>query len=382
MKYIAIIISMLLIALAIFLTADTPAMLLQSEQSGYKNIYTWLGTENPIALSVQPARQTANRANRPVYFFSDSEEYYGMVQHNGKILDISWYDADQKLQAKFSENWDFDIPLPKYHINSRQNSIIRVDITNRIRFYDTTGKIQNEIHLFKNKKYNSENNTFFRHIPQKDYLLIGFKHAFAGDNETGAYTSYVTMIDMAGNELYTQEFAGWQLNGLTISNDGAHVLLPMHTYLVENDQFVFRTVLLDANGNIVAEFPLQHNHAFFNSATNKAVFYKNETAWLLDVANNQIIKRIDVPNQKVIFMNGLFLEEKESLVLQTAEVTGTKQGWAYTNIAVTVLDHKGNPVQELALDNITQFRPVLRYDKNNQQLFIGHSSGYQYYSIN
>ena len=382
MKYILIIISILAVSSVYFLIADSPVMIMHTQQSGYENVYTWAGDKNPLALPLSDANKSETEQLRPQYFFSESRAYYGKVIHNNHQITVSWYDADNSLQGSFSEEWEFDVPLPRYYINNKRNQIFSVDVYNRIRFFGAGGKPEYEISLFTNMNLNTENNTYCQYIGQQDLLLIGFKQVFPVSELEQGYNSYVTLIDLEGNELFSTDFPGWQINGVSAAENGEYIIIPLHKYELENDQFVFRTIILDRKGETIAELPLQHNKAVFNADGTLVAFFKNEQAWLYDIEKNKIIEDYSIQAAHKIFISGLFIDEKNLFVLQEGEVYKESSDWAYQNITLNLIDLSGDLLQKKALDNITQFTPVLKYDRPTQQLFVGHRNGYLYYIIN
>ena len=382
MKYALIIISILALSSVYFLIADSPVMIMQTQQSGYDNIYTWAGDKNPLALPLSNANKTDTELLRPQYFFSDSRAYYGKVIHNNQQIKVSWYDADNTLQGSFSEEWEPDIPLPRYYINSNRNQIFSVDIYNSIRFFSTDGKPEYEISLFTNMTHNTENNTYCQYIEQQDLLLIGFKQVYPVSELEQGYHSYVTLIDLEGNELFSTGYPGWQINGVSAAENGEYIIIPLHKYELENNQFVFRTIILDNKGETIAELPLQHNKAEFNAEGTLVAFFKNEQAWLYDIEKSKIVQNYSIKAAHKIFISGLFIDEKNIFVLQEGEVYKESSDWAFQNITLNLIDFSGNLLQKQTLDDITQFTPVLKYDRLTQQLFVGHRNGYRYYTIN
>ncbi len=382
MKYVLIIISILAVSSAYFLIADSPVMIMQTQQSGYENVYIWAGDKNPIALPLSDANKSETEQLRPQYFFSESRAFYGKVIHNNQKIKVSWYDADNTLQGSFSEEWESDIPLPRYYISSNRNQIFSVDIYNRIRFFGAEGKPEYEISLFTDMNHNTENNTYCQYIGQQDLLLIGFKQVFPVSQIKQGYHSYVTLIDLEGNELFSTGFPGWQINGVSAAENGAYIIIPLHKYELENNQFVFRTIILDNKGETIAELPLQHNKAEFNSDGTLVSFFKNEQAWLYDITKNKIVQDYSIKAAHNIFISGLFIDEKNIFVLQEGEVYKESSDWAFQNITLNLIDFSGNLLQQQTLDDITQFTPVLTYDRLTQQLFVGHRNGYLYYTIN
>lgn len=382
MKYILIIISILALSSVYFLIADSPVMIMQTQQSGYENVYTWAGDKNPLALPLSNANKSDPELLRPQYFYSDSRAYYGKVIHKNQQITVSWYDADNNLRGRFSEEWESDIPLPRYYINSNRNQIFSVDIYNSIRFFSTDGKPEYEISLFTNMTPNTENNTYCQYIEQQDLLLIGFKQVFPVSELEQGYHSYVTLIDLEGNELFSTGYPGWQINGVSAAENGKYIMIPLHKYELENNQFVFRTIILDRKGETIAELPLQHNKAEFNTEGTLVAFFKNKQAWLYDITKTKIIQDYSIQAAHKIFISGLFIDEKNIFVLQEGEVYKESSDWAYQNITLNLIDFSGNLLQKQTLDNITQFTPVLKYDHLTQQLFVGHRNGYLYYTIN
>ncbi len=302
--------------------------------------------------------------------------------HQDQQIEISWYNIDNSEAGRFTHDWESDIPLPRYYLNSNRNRIFSFDIYNRLRFYDENGTIENEFSLFQNMTYNNENNSFCQFIEQKDLLLVGSKQVYpVSENEQG-YNSYLSLIDLDGNELFATQYPGWQLNGISASGSAEHFIIPLHKYEHTGEKFVFRTVVMDNRGNVIADLPLQHNKAIFNENGTLICFFKNEQAWLYDIKANRIIQEYSIKSPERIYLSGLFIDEKNLFVLQEGSVYKEASDWVYKNMALNLIDYNGELIQKKELDDISQFLPVVKFSQQNEQLFIGHRTGYRYYSIN
>jgi hypothetical protein len=141
-------------------------------------------------------------------------------------------------------------------------------------------------------------------------------------------------------------------------------------------------VLLDNQGTIIDDIPLQHNQAVINRNSTRIAFYKNEKAWLYDIDNNTIIREYPVTNNNKIFISGLFVDEKGILILQEGNVYKDNLNWAFREMTLHLIDFEGELIQQYELKDITQFTSVMKYNPTHDQLFLGHSSGYQYYLLN
>jgi hypothetical protein len=381
MKKILVFASVLAIGLTYFVNANAPVLILKSEVSTYKNVQSWLSTDALVPIPL-PTPQEISSQSKPQYFFSDSRNYYGKMIHNNQQIEVSWYDADHVQHGSLNEEWPHDVPLPRYYINSNNNHIFSIDIFNRIRFFNSDGKIENEIPLFKNLTYNNENNTYCQYMEQMDQLIIGVKQVYAVSDKEQGYNSYLALIDLDGNEIFSISFPGWQINGVSASTNGDYFLIPLHKFVVKDEQFIFRTLLVDNQGRIIDDIPLQHNRAVFNMNGSLAAFFKNEQAWLYDIAKNKIIRDYPIADSDKIYLSGLFIDEKNILVLQEGEVYKEDLNWAFREMKLDLINYDGLLIEQHDLKDITQFTPVLKYDAMKEQLFIGHRAGYQYYRIN
>jgi hypothetical protein len=260
--------------------------------------------------------------------------------------------------------------------------VFSVDIFNRIRFYNADGQMKYEIPLYKNIAYNNENNTYCRFIEEKDQLVVGVKQVYPVSDLEQGYNSYLTLIDTDGNELFSLRFPDWQINGVSASHNGDYFLIPLHKYITEKKRFIFRTLLINNHGRIIDDIPLQHNKAVFNNNSSLVTFFKNEQAWLYDIAQNKIISDFKIADSDRIYLTGLFIDDKGILVLQQGEVFKENLNWAFREIKLDLISYEGQLIAEHDIRDITQFTSVLRYDKLNDQLFIGHRTGYQYFTIN
>jgi len=381
MKKILILTGILAIGLIYFVNADAPILVLKSQVTSYQNIQSWIGTDDLVPVPMTTSDDISSQS-KSQYFFSDSRNYYGKMIHNNQQIEVSWYDADHVQHGSLKEEWQHDVPLPRYYINNNITQIISVDILNRVRFFNSKGKLENEIPLFKNLTYNNENNTYCQYMEQKDQLIIGVKQVYSVSDTEQGYNSYLTLIDLDGNELFSISFPEWQINGVSASTNGEYFLIPLHKFVVKDEQFIFRTLLINNQGGVIDDIPLQHNKAVFNINCSFVAFFKNEQAWLYDITKNKIIHDYPIVGSDKIYLSGLFIDEKNLLVLQEGEVYKEDLNWAFREMKLNLINYDGQLIEKHDLKDITQFTPVLKYDAIKGQLFVGHRSGYQYYMIN
>ena len=381
MKYIIYTLSLVIIGLLYVLNADSPVIIMQTGQSGYENIHTWAGTQTPIPLPLTITDKAGGSIRISKYFSTQSDLGYGSaVLHNNELA-VSWYDHKNRLQGRFTEQWPADMPLPQYFIHRNLQQLIGVDMTNRVRIIDADGVIDYEMRLFSDKPYNIENNTYCHYSEQLNQLLIGFREVYPVSEFEQGYNSYLMLIDPEGNQKFSISFGGWQINGLAAAGNGEYFMIPLHRYDLQNNQFTFRTILLDKTGALISDLPFQHNKAIFNTDAGMVVFFKNEQAWLYDISQKKIIQNYTVSDQNNIFMNAIFLDEKNLFILQEGQVYKEELNWAFQNLVLQIIAIKGSVERIHPLGEIKQISPVLRYDDAKDQLLIGHKNGYQFYTV-
>ena len=91
-------------------------------------------------------------------------------------------------------------------------------------------------------------------------------------------------------------------------------------------------------------------------------------------------------NKDNLFIAAAFLPPSDMVALEEGR-PGSRPPksdipWIYDNIYIKTLDGKGAELDELPLNDITLYKPALKYNKDSQTLFIGHSNGWQLYRIN
>jgi hypothetical protein len=362
----------------LLLTADAPVLMLIEENTGYSRVTGWVMHKDPLPLRLN----SDEPGIKPRFISQNSGEYYGKVMHAQNRIDVTWYNGDNAEYGRFSEQWPHDMPLPLYHISPDPDYLLSVDFSNRVRIINRNGNEEKAFQLFTDTEFNTENATFCEFIDQKEQIIVAFRQVLPIDDTRQGYHSYLALVDYSGNEFFNRDFPGWQINGVSAADDGAYFILPLHKYDRDDNSFSFRTVLLDGDGIIVADLPLQHNRAVFSADGTRVLFYKNEQAWLYDIAKNVIINEFRPGSDQNIFMHALFIDEKNLLVVQDGAVYREANNWAYHKIALQVFDTAGKQLQSLDLENLSVYKPALNYDTDANRLVLGHSRGWQKYRIN
>jgi len=319
---------------------------------------------------------------KPWYFYNESHDIYGKRIFDTENINLTWFDLNDLKIGGFTEKWPYDTPLPVYYIAKDVNYIISIDISSRIRLIDQDGIYRNEFRVFPDSEYDSENAIFCKYIELKDQLLLGLRQIYPINETRQGYTSYLALVNLAGKKIFNLQFDNWQIGDINAAPDGKHLIIPLHNYDPDKDVFKFRSVLIRYDGKIVADFPLQHKSARFNSAGNRVLFLKNEKAWIYDFDKKVLSKPIEKINSNNIFVTGCFIEDKDMFVLQEGEVNKSTSGWTFSDISLQAYDLSGNLLQQKNIDKISIYQPVLRYNQETEQLFLGHSQGWIRFDIN
>jgi hypothetical protein len=395
MRNILIIIIVTLISMGtFFLFADSPVLVLEEQNSQYSAVSTWMVNKNPVPLKLNradDARSQVQLGNEITekdpktmlsYITQKSGSFYGKILHTQNNIDVTWYDDQNSVYGLFSEEWPHDMPLPMYHIMQNPDYLVSVDFSNRIRVISRQGNEEKTIQLFADVVFNTENATFCDFTDQKEQIIIAFRQVIPVDDTRQGYNSYVTLVDLDGTEYFNLDFPGWQINGVTAADNAIFFIVALHKYDPDDNTFFFRTVILDEKGAIISDLPLQYNRAVFNGDGSRVLFYKNEQAWLYDIRQKSLLGEFNPKSDRNIFMHGLFIDDRNILILQDGEVFREPDNWIYQNMALQVFDAAGEQLQSLDLEDLSVYKPSLHYDTDSHQLFLGHSRGWLKYTIN
>lgn len=366
------------ILVAIYLLdAEAPVLNMVQEKAGYILVRDWVGINDPVPIKFASQQGNIN----PVIFKAHDQKHFGMLEHREQVITFTWYDLTGDTMGRFSEPWPFDFPLPLLFIIQEGHKVIYLDALNRIRVYNESGSPEKQWRLFESIPYRIENTTFGNYLPVRDELLIGFRQVSSGEEAGPSCNSYITLVDPEGNQRFNREYPTWQINSLSSSEDNQLFAVALYRHDPATDKFEFKSVVLNEKGSVLADLPIQHRKAVFNKNATLVLFYKNSMAYLYDLAAERIIREIASEPVSHIFMTGLFIPDHDVFVMQNGRVERDSLGWAYKDVNLYVYDLSGSEQQKINLNNVI-YQPYIKYDRQGQQLIIGHSSGWQRFAIN
>ena len=378
MKIIYTVLLIILAASFFLLTADTGYYQLQKESIEYSGVINWLSSEPPTPVFDRRIGGVEFIEKPAKFIYSPGQHYFGTVQHRQARISVEWYTANGNQLGSYQENWQDDMPLPDYSIIDSGNRLLSVDIRSRVRMIGPAGEIESKFTLLPEIPFNTENALFYRYLEQKQWLAAGFRQIMAGDETQDRAISIFVVADLKGKEILRREYPEWQIDAVNASTQGQYFCLALHKFDPGNNDFSFRTLLLNSEGELLADLPYQHHTAEFSPDDNFLVFYENNIAYLYNIRQTKIVQ-IYPSAENHIFMKTVFLSENNDFVLQSGVVFKDYAGWAYKDVKISTCNIMGNELDHIELTDHKICQPALWYDASLGQLFIGFSDGWHIY---
>jgi WD40 repeat protein len=200
------------------------------------------------------------------------------------------------------------------------------------------------------------------------------------------YKSSVRIFDSQGKPIMQFEKPGWQIQAMGISPDGKNIGVSFYQWTDSpKSEVQFNTLILEESGKIIFQIPVGFQNLIFNDDKSRLILIDKNSCHLFDLLKNQQIGSYSTQENNSLFLAAVFLSPSEAIILQEGKpgpgIPGSRTPWKYETIYIRTLSEEGEELNPLLIENITLFNPSLHYNKDNQTLFIGHSTGWKLYKV-
>jgi len=77
-----------------------------------------------------------------------------------------------------------------------------------------------------------------------------------------------------------------------------------------------------------------------------------------------------------------YISARDSYIIEAGNLSQAENRWLYTDVSLVSIDRKAGILDTMSLDTLNVYHPVLNYDRQLNQVFIGHSSGWIRLQVN
>jgi hypothetical protein len=147
----------------------------------------------------------------------------------------------------------------------------------------------------------------------------------------------------------------------------------------------FNTLILNDNGEIIYQLPFGFQQAVFDETDASLLLIDKNKCYLYDIFKKKQIGVYSTMRDGNLFLASTFLSPSHLVAIQEGTpgqgIPGSKTPWKYDNIYIRTIDKSGEELPPMLVENVTLYKPSLYYNKENQSLFIGHSTGWKLYKV-
>jgi len=374
-----------------FLLAGTKIYTLESENNDFSDVITWIDSKDqllPVTRTEIRAKQSNIDLNEAKYFYSDRDKGFGTKRlsrsRQGTNLHIKWYDLEGKLSGQWHEPLLNDMPFPVVRIDHISGRLISVDYLNRVRVINSDGTISRQFQIVDSDKFHTENNTY---IDLNNGLLhVGTTEIFPSINDRSKHKSTIYIFNLDGKVYQHFDLDEWRIRSLNGSQDGQIVAVSLFRMEKEGTSYQFRTVVLDIEGNVLLDHPVNCRKAVFNHNNSKIFLMDKNVGYLIDLQTQAQIAKTTVKDDGNIYLSAVFMPPSDLLAIQDGRAKqGQHEGrtsWIFSNIRIKSLNDLGQEISDLPIEDISVERPALWYDQETGRLVIGHRQGWKIFKVN
>ncbi len=384
MQLLFAVITLLTMVFTYSLVAQDDLYTLEAENSGFKNISTWIKSSSqplPVSRTRVLSLQNEIELTDAIFFYIDKDIGFGKKQLIGNqqnpLLKISWYDQNGEPFGTWQMPWYNDLPLPSIRIDHHSGNLVCVDLQNQIRIINSEGKISNQFRVLESYKYNSENNAYTD--LNNGLLSVGITEIFPSLDGNPKYKSSIRVYELNGRLRMRFDLPEWQIRSLNGSSNGQLTAASFFRKDVEGSSHQFRTLVLDMEANIIVDQSVKARKTIFNHDNSMSYLLDKNVGYLLDIASNRLITETNVKDTENIYLSAVFTPPTNFIIIQEGkakqEIADDQTSWIYDNIRILSLDNLGREKYDLPVDNITIDKPALWYDSKSKRAFCGTSPG-------
>jgi len=308
-------------------------------------------------------------------------DHFGLLTHRGENIEFRWFDSGGNAAGLIQERWPADLALPRYMLDRRNNRLIAVDMLNRLRIFRNDGTLESENQIFDGYQYNTENSIYTTFVESAQYLFCALTQVFPNPQEFPGYKTILKTIDLAGNSRFTAELEGWQINALDSRDDGQLHVVSLYRYDPAQDNFYFKVRMYDGEGKIIHDLGQSFRKLVFGGQESVLMLDK-DSGVIFDLSQGKITGIYRLTNAERILMAAEYISARDSYIIEAGNLSQAENRWLYTDVALVSIDRKAGILDTMSLDTLNVYHPVLNYDRQLNQVFIGHSSGWIRLQVN
>lgn len=236
---------------------------------------------------------------------------------------------------------NYDIPYPAAEVYDDGSLVVVRAVDTKIWFYNSLGQLEKKSFIKENAKVNYERTVHMDANDDKAALLIA--------DPTINEDSKIKIYDNSGNLLGAEQIKGNMGAGINLSRDSRRTAVSVSYW--EGTELFERTIILDADLNTVAEFPLSFSWAEFSTETREFLGFNNKTLFLTDLENQELLFKKELQNE--LFADAKIIEGE--IVAAIRGRTELKNGkWVSDKFTVKRFDKNGMTLSSETVDN-TEF---------------------------
>ena len=390
MRVFFVVIVLLTMVLIYLLVAGGNLYTLESENSEYNDVITWVKKQNnplPVTKARISAKQNSINLEDATHFYSINDRGFGTIQLSGNrldpVLNINWYNLEGKPAGNREESWQHDAPLPVLRIDHASGNLVCIDLQNRIRIINPQGQVLNEFQILDSYQFHSENNAY---VDLNNSLLsVAVTEILSSLDGSTKYKSSLRVFNLDGKVRMRFDLDEWRIRSLTGSVDGFMVAASFYRKKSGNPSYQFRTIVFNLEGNILLDQPVNCRRAFFNQKNDRLFLMNKDIGYLMDIISKSKIAEVKVKKQGNLYLSAVFMPPSGFLALQEGNAkpdqSGGRTSWIYDNIRIISLDNSGKEIDDLPVENITINKPAFWYNEESEKLFVGHRKGWKIYKV-
>jgi hypothetical protein len=305
-----------------------------------------------------------------------NDHYFGLLTHKGESFD----QAGTQI-GRLEEKWSGETALPRFMIDPADQYLISADILNRLRVYNTDGSVVMESQIFPEYRYYDENVMYTIFNTGDRHLLAGLTQVHPDPSGFPGYETIMKYSDLNGETRFILHFDGWQINAMESRPDGSMHAVSLYSYDPTRDRLLFRSLIIDGDGIITGELPVQFRILKF-CGDKYILLIDKDLISIYDIKTRRITGSSATTDFGRIIMTTAYVPEKDLFLAEEGSLGQNDRGWNYTRIVFRMFDPTGRVVDAMNLDDILVYEPAMHYDPVQRQIFIGHSRGWITFNVN
>ena len=316
-----------------------------------------------------------------VSYKNPGPDNFGLQLHQGEETGFQWFDLQGNMIGEIREQWPFDIALPRFMIDNKNNHAVSTDILNRLRIFSPEGKPVSELQIFPEYEYHTENTLYTAFVEGKRNIFAVLTQVYPNSANLPGYRTKIRYFTLDGTTLFEDILEGWQINAIEVLHGGDLFAVSLYIYNAAEDRITFQVRIYDHTGVVTHEFDAYFRN-LYDGGQDHLLLLNKDTAILYDLRKRGITGTYQQKDPDRILMTADYQSDDGHFIIEEGHLSQDEHGWNYKEIMLLSLDQGGNITDITSLDDLMVYQPVLRYDPKTRQLFVGHSSGWINYRVN